>query len=714
MNNHRLAPLMQPRSIAVVGASARPETRGYRTVRNLIDFGFKGAIYPINRTASEICGLPAFSSLRDIPEAPDCAAVAIPAEQVNSVLRDAASVGVRAAVVFASGFAEAGREGVLRQQALQELSSDTGLLVCGPNCLGLANIGQRISLYSSALPDDMAAGGVGLVSHSGSVAILLSNLGRLGFSHIVSGGNSAVLDAADYLDYFVDDNSTRVAALFIESIRNPTKFADAARRMHDAGKLVVALIVGRSKKGAAAAAAHTGSLAGSDDVYRDFLARLNIISADDLDEFVESTVLASSLRRNPHGTGIGVINVSGGEIALTCDIAQRIGAELPDMSTATIERLKTVLPDFASAANPLDATGAAVTDLALYGACIEAIAADPNVAVVAVSQDCPASMSFRQADRYRQLAVTAADIASRIDKPLVFYSNLAAGIHPHVAEPLTRSNVPVLQGARGALQAIHRLTNKCATSDRALWRPLAAVPGDRTWRDRLGAGSAMTESEVKAFLAARGLSIPREISARTGEEAVAAARKISFPVAMKIESPEIQHKTDAGGVRLGLQSDEEVSRAFTAIIEEVRSRAPHAHVNGVSVQEMVAAEAEMIVALARHEPFGLAIVVGCGGVLVELLRDSALGLLPVDRDSALELIERTRAGALLRGHRGARPSDIGALADLLVALSDIAASYGDLIDVLELNPVAVLPAGAGVRILDALLVPRKRGSTKSV
>lgn len=706
MSAHTLASLLQPRSIAVLGASAREGSTGNRAVLNLINFGFTGAIYPISPSAPEIHGRRGYPDLKGLPEIPDCVAVAIPAEKTVTALEEAAALGIKSAVIFASGFGEAGPDGVAREYALKDLARRTGLLVCGPNCLGLANVGARVSLYTSILPPDLPTGGAAIVSHSGSVCILLSNLGRFGISYIVAAGNSAVLDMGDYLDFLAADEATRVAVLFIETIRDPRKFAAAAGKMRAAGKSIVALKAGRSEKGSAATAAHTGSLAGSDAVYQEFFRQHGVITVDDLDELVESAVLMLSHQRRPRGKGLGVINVSGGEIALTCDIAQRVGLELPELAPATVARLRATLPSFGNPANPLDATGVAVGDTALYGACIEALASDPAIAMVAVSQDCPAGMSARQAGRYRTLSAKAAEMAGRIDKPVVFFSNVAGGIHPDVLAPLQAAGVPALQGAKASLLAIKRLFEHVAQVDTPRGNPDHAAPADPGWRDRLRSGTAFTEREAKAFLAAHGIAAPREMLVQTADEAVTALSQLSAPVVLKIESPDIPHKSDIGGVKLGLRTPADVRAACAEIVQNARTLSPQARLNGVVVQEMVEGGIEVIVGLTRQDPFGLTLTVGAGGVLVELVRDSALALLPVTRERALHLIGQTRAAALLRGYRGGPAADIDALADLLVALSTIGTRYGDLIDALELNPVSVQRAGAGLRVLDALLIPR--------
>lgn len=709
-----LTGLIVPGSVAVFGASPRDGALGNTVVRNLIQFGFSGKIFPIHPTASEVCGIPAISDIESAESVPDCAVVCLSADKVLAALEEAGRKGVRAAVIFASGFAEAGPEGIARQQALQDLARRTGMAICGPNCLGLANIGAGISLYSAAIPESLTFGDVAVLSHSGSGCIVLSNLGRFGISHMVSIGNGAVVDVHDYLDYLVDDPSTKVAALFIETIRNPMAFAAAVRAMRKAGKYVVALKVGRSKTGAAASAAHTGSLSGTSAVYDDFFADCGVVAVEDIDELAEAIVLVRSFAGRefrPVGKGVAILNVSGGEIALTCDVAERIGLDLSALSDTTLEKLQRILPSFATVSNPLDATGVAVFDMDMYAASIRALAEDDNVALVAVSQDCPTGLGKQQAATYRTMAETVARLAPSLPKPVVFYSNVAAGLHPLVVQPLEHAGVPVLQGARASLIAIRRLLSSSSGRSQDLSSARSIEPDPR-WSARLASGMPFTERETKKFLAQADLPVTNEKLATSASEARSAADEIGYPVVLKIESPNLPHKSDVGGVRVGLKDGAAVEAAYLAILEDVQRLAPGAQLNGILVQEMVTSGVEMIVGIGREEPFGLTVVVGSGGVLVELMRDSALAIAPICEERAAELVATTRISKLLDGYRGSPPADKRALNRLVSDLSALAVAYGGDIEAIDLNPVYVRSDGNGVRIADALLIPRSLNAQK--
>ena len=700
----RLAPLLAPRSVAIVGASPRENTLGNNVVVNLRRFGYTGRIFPVHPSAQEVAGLRAYPALAELPETVECAVLAVPANKIAATLEEGAEHGLRAAVVFASGFAELGVEGRARQRELQELCTCTGIVLCGPNCLGLVNVHKRVSLYSSGIPEGIRDGGLAIVSHSGSACIALSTLGRFGISYLVSVGNAAVLDVADYVQYLADDSETRAAALFIETLRDPAAFASAMRMMHDAGKPVIALKVGRSVQGAAASAAHTGSLAGNWDAYQAYFRRQGVIAVDDFDELSESVELALKVRVPPQGDGVAAIAVSGGETSLVADLAERAGVRLPELASATVARLQTVLPAFGSIGNPLDTTDRGVYDAQnVYSGSIRALADDPSVSLVAVVQDCSPGLSARGANNYRRIAQTVADVAREIAKPIVFFNTAAGGFHPHVIEPFAGTNVAVMQGARASLLGISRLFAHARFATPEEPQALAPAPG---WYKRLASGMPFTERELKTFLAAHGISVTREMLARDAEAAVLAAGEIGYPVVLKIESPDLPHKTEVGGVRVGLAGAAAVEAAYAEIMAAARAAAPAARLEGVLVREMVSGGTEFIAALSRQEPFGMGVVAGAGGVLVELMRDTALDLCPLDDAQAHALLARTRASRLLQGYRGRSVGDADAFAALLVRLSQLGPTYGDVLEAVDLNPIAVLEAGRGAIVLDALVIPR--------
>jgi acyl-CoA synthetase (NDP forming) len=706
---HPLSPLLNPNSIAVLGASPRADALGNTVVRNLQSIGYAGKIYPVHPSASEVLGIAAYASLDDIPEPVDCAVIALGYDKAFPALEALNARGIRNAVLYASGFAETGEQGAALQEKLSRFCRENGINLCGPNCLGLYSVASRVSLYSAALPENLRPGGLALLSHSGSACIALSNLDRLGFSHLVSLGNGAVTDIADYLDYVAQDEHTTVAALFIETLRDPEKFAVAATKMRKAGKPVVALKVGRSTSGAAASAAHTGALATPDTALQAFFRRLGVVLVEDYDELVETCVLFLGNDREPNGSGVAVLNVSGGELALTCDIAERVGLDLPELAPATVDLLRNILPPFGTPRNPLDATGVAVFDIDMYAGCLHALLSDPSVALVAVSQDCPSTLGTDQAATYRRLAQAVAQVYREAHKPVVFFNNLSDAIHPAVLEPLADAAVPALCGMRNALSAIGHLLDHHSYTD--IEPASVGHLRDEQWVARLASGRPFTERESKAFLADHGVAVTREHLARNADEAAGAARRLGFPIVMKIDSEDIPHKTEVGGVMLDLASEAEVVAAFDSLVARVGKLMPQARVNGVLVQQQIDKGVEAIVGIATHKPFGPGIVVGTGGVLVELVKDATFDIAPVTLQDADSMIARTRLDDLTRGFRGSAPADRDALAAMVSRISEIAAAYADELDAMDLNPVSVQSIGKGAIVLDALIIPRTNQTT---
>ncbi|MGJ7500365.1 acetate--CoA ligase family protein [Variovorax sp. ZT5P49] len=703
---HYLSTLMNPKSIAVLGASPRPEAMGNTVIKNLLRVGYAGAIYPIHPNAESVLGLACHRDLTLLSGSVDCVVIALGADKALDALKNAHAAGARSAVLYASGFAETGEQGAALQAEISTFCRDNEINLCGPNCLGIFSVENGVALYSAAVPEGLEAGDIALISHSGSACIALSSLNRFKFSHLVSLGNGAVTDIPEYLDYVAQDPRTKVAALFVETLRDPSAFARAAAQMRKAGKPIVALKVGRSVSGAAASAAHTGAIASSDTALLAFFRRHGVTLVEDYDELVETVALFSTIRSMPKGAGLGVLNVSGGELSMTCDIAERCGLVLPALSDSTVAHLKTVLPVFGAPRNPLDATGVGVFDTRMYGDCLDALLNDPSIHIVAVSQDCPASMGEDQAAIYEKLAITVAERSARAHKPVVFFNNLSARIHPAVLAPL--SEVPTLCGMRNALRAIKHLVDHAAFMVTEVVPKTPGVDRQQKWVRRFESAEPLTERESKSFLEEHGIRVTAERLASSEEEAVAHADAIGYPVVMKIESADLPHKSEVGGVVVDLPDAAAVRAAYSRILESVRRKAPEAHVAGVLVQQMVRGGIEAILGVVTHRPFAPGVVVGSGGVLVEILQDATFELAPVDLKTAAALIDQTRLGKLLGGYRGGVAADRDALAKTLERLSDIAVVYANEIEAIDLNPVAVLAQGQGAVVLDALVIPKAR------
>lgn len=703
VNTTHLRSLFEARSVAVVGASERPEASSGFVLRNLLACKFSGQVWPVHPSAPSILGLPAVPRLADLPHRPDAVVIAVAAATAVEVVREASALGIPGAVVLASGFAETGAAGGLLQQTLAASAAAGHMALCGPNCLGFYVPATGLALFSSRLVPDMRRGQVAIVSHSGATAIALANCGRLGVSHVVSAGNAAVTDIADYVSYFATASTVRVVALLLEKIANPQAFALAMAQAHQANLKVVALRTGRSARGARSTAAHTGALAGSNEATSAFLRRHGVIEVNDYDELVETAALLSAPARRPAGRSIAAIGVSGGGLAHFADLAASAGVAFAELSSSTKTAIDQLLPPFAHADNPLDMTGIVFGDPGRYRDALNRLAADPSVSTLVAVQDTPLGLDADGAQEYAGIAGAIGEFHAQGGKPLVFLSLLADGPHAVIRESLLAAGIPMLQGGRAGLAALAH-----AMADSPPWRvdPGAEMHRQDVWVRRLSEGPALTEREAKDFLSAHGIASTRELLAVDSASAVRAAQTLGWPVVMKIESPDIPHKTEVGGVQLGIRDEAAVRAAFDLLYANARRLAPQARISGVLVQEMVSGGVEALVGLARHPPFGLAVTVGPGGVFVELTGGHALDLLPMDAAAATALIGTTPLQRLLSGYRTGQESDTAALVDLVTRLGQIGQAYEPYLEAVDLNPVAVLPNGLGVRVLDALVVRR--------
>ncbi|UCF97104.1 MAG: acetate--CoA ligase family protein [Spirochaetaceae bacterium] len=715
-----LQPLIAPASIAVVGASENPGP-GMQVLENLGQLGYRGAVYPVNPRYKQVLGKPCYPSLAAVREAGhtvDLVAILLNRNLVLPVLEEAARIEVRAAWAFANGFAEAGEEGRALQQRITDLCREQDILFCGPNCVGILNFNGQAGAYSAPAPREIVAGDIGMVAQSGYVCIQVANANRgLGFSMILSAGNEAVVDATDYIGYMLEDPGTRVIMAFIEQFRRPERLPALARRARELGKPIVLIKVGRSEMARRATAAHTGALAGSDDVQDALFKQLGLIRVDDFDEMFETAELFSKLgNRLPRGNGVFALTLSGGIISLLGDLGEKLCLRFPGWSAAGSARVREHLPPYAGVENPLDAWGFGKVEEA-YLPCLSAAAREPEADLILVSQDVPGGMAPRQVEQYAAVAEAAATVCSRTDKPVVFLSNPSGGFDATIRSILDRAGVPLLQGSKEGLRAIDHAVVYAqflgGDPPPSAAGPSPAAPKVRSLLDRARGG--LTEFASKQVLTAYGIPCTQERLCRSAAEAVAAAREIGMPVTLKVMSPRILHKTEAGVIALDLCDEQEILKSFDRLLEAARTYDPKASIDGVLCQQMVGgAVAEAIVGLLIDPQFGPAVIFGLGGVMVEVLGDRALGIPPLDRNSARRMIEQTRASRVLKGFRASPPADIEALIDVLIGVGTLALDWAERIEALDINPLLIRPEGQGVVAVDALLVLKDSGDeTKS-
>ena len=670
-----LDPLLKPRSIAVVGASEKSGA-GSIVLDNLRRLGFPGRVYPINPKYDELCGWRCYDQLAAVPDHIDLVATLVSAGRALPVLAEAVRLGAGSAWILASGFGEAGPEGAALQAELVRFSRTHDFPVCGPNCVGFANLHAQAAGYSVALPTDISKGHVGAIVQSGAVCLGIANSNRgLGFSTLISSGNEAVLDNADYISYLVDDPETRVILAFIEGFKSPARFELAAERARLTHKPLLVVKVGRSEVAQRATLAHTGSLAGSDAVHDAMFRRHGVVRLDNLDELLEAAELFLKAPM-PAGNGVAFLTLSGGQIGLIGDQMQGLGLCLPELSDRAKSALAKVLPSFSAIGNPLDAWGAGNFE-ETYPACMHILAGEPAIDLIAISRDSSPGIAPQEIRQSKVIIDAAAEMVAVSGKPMVVFSNIANGIDPAVKRHADDLGLPILQGTRASLRAIQEL-HRYAEIQRCFPRSVGARPVSAQAVDELrleltGQPTTLTENVAKRFLVAYGIRATHEVVARSAEEAVSLASEFQGPVALKIVSPDIPHKTDAGCVLLNLEGGNDISNGFATVLRNAITYRSDAKIEGVLVQEMAPKDAVEVIIGSNYDPeFGPVVVFGLGGIFVELLKESSLRMAPVSSDEAIEMIESTRGAAILRGHRGRPQADVAALADSICRLSHLA------------------------------------------
>ncbi len=708
--------LFHPKRLAIVGATPR-QGFAYNIHREIVDGGYQGEIFGVTPRHTEVLGAPCYPTLDAIPGGVDKAIIVVPSRLVLDVLGQAERAGVAAVNIITSGFGEQG-DGAAhqRQEEIRAFARRTGIRVVGPNCLGLISTpAKMIAIWGPY--DHVPRGPIGLVFQSGLLAYCVvtpTSERGFGYSYVITTGNEADLDATDFMRYYIEDDETKVIGCFIEQFRDPQKFLRVAAMAAERQKPLVILKIGRSEGGRRAAQAHTGSLVGSDAIADAIMRQYGVVRVDTLDEMNE-TLAVFHAKRLPRGSGIGAIFSSGGACGLVSDVAHSLGIAMPQPTTHTVEKLQSVIPDFGTIGNPLDVTGQAASQPQITEGAFVAMAEDPSIDIVLYGQAVP--------ERF-DLATPVGEILrampGRYPDTLFLITSLVAGrvregrrYGQDPVEPVTKwAGIPFLQGTDNGLRAVrsliqyaefqrmrqagvHTVEAESAVADQA--RALVAAAG----------GTPLVERAAKEVLALYGIPVTRESLATTADAAVAAAQAIGYPVVLKIESPDIAHKTEAGGVLLDVRDDAAARASFATIITNARRYKPDARIAGVLVQEMVTGGREMILGMTQDPAYGPAVAVGLGGIFVEVLKDIALGMPPLSEGDSRAMLSQLRGTAILdgTGARGAAPADTDAVVDILGKFSRLCLDLKDVVREIDINPLLVFDRGSGARVVDCLIVP---------
>ncbi len=701
----QLARLLNPASIAIVGATPRAGAFGDRLLGNLAPYA--GRIHLVNPRYQKIGDRPCFPSLAALPEIPDSVVITLPREAVEPVVAEAIAVGAGGAIVFASGYAETGNpDRIAEQDRLVAMCRAAGMPLVGPNCIGINNyaLKARITFMPHADVPPPRRGAIGMISQSGALGFGMeqATLRGVSVSHLLTCGNSADVDVADYVAYLAEDPACAAIALIFEGMADPDRLIRAAELAWANDKPVVACKLAVGERGAQAAMSHTGSLAGSQAAYRVALERAGVVLVDNVEAVMETACFFAKVSA-PRARGVAVLATSGGAAIMAADKAELHGVAMPQPEAAAAAVLAEHIPEFGSARNPFDVTAQVINLPLLVPACSDALLDDPNYAALVVP------MVFANPNTAQRLPAYE-EMAARTGKPviLVWVSDWLEG--PGAAETEATTHVPLFRSMDrtfSTLAAWFRRDARRALPPRAVKRHAApAAMADVRKALARSAHQTLTERESKAVLAAYGIPVVQDRLVHSADEAVRAAEEFGMPVVLKVESPDLPHKTEAGVIRLNLRSAADVRAGYDAVMANAAKVVPPPQIIGVLVQPMVPQGVEVLIG-ARVDPlFGPLVVVGLGGILVELLKDTSIGLAPLAPHEAMAMLTALKGAPALRGFRGSEPVDLDRLADILCRVSEFIADHRDAVAEIDVNPL--ICAGSRILAVDALIV--KRGS----
>jgi acyl-CoA synthetase (NDP forming) len=701
----RLRELFHPRSIALVGATDASRW-SVSTFENLKHFGFAGPIYCVNPNRTLVHGQPAMKHLSEISHSQpvDLAFIMVPTPLVYPILEEAAQAGIRNAVILTSGFSEMGARGRELEQALVNLAQQHDMILLGPNGNGFINVVSQIVPYGLPIQPPLVKGPVGVVLQSGALAsavITLAQARHIGLSLLVSMGNEALISATDAIDYLIEDDETRVIALFLESIRQPALFGRIARKALEHNKPIVALKVGKSEISARSAKAHTGALVGNNAINDAALKQMGIIRVEALEDLlITAGVLGYS--RPLLGRRMGLVTPSGGACDILADRAYDEGILLPDFAPATACGLQEILPEFSNIHNPLDVTGYIVVDRSLQQRALQVVVADPGLDfIVYLSEpprvEPPAPQLEAYLEQYRSLGT----LISQSHKPIIVLSNTSIDLTPFGRFISDEAGIHFVGGMQHGMTALGHALWWYQTHEQVLARlqePLDAVqpihlsePPSGTWPEWI----------ARDFLQKHGIPFVPGVLTTNAQEAVATARMFGFPVVLKIQANEVLHKSDVGGVMLNISSEDEMRRSFETILENVGGSVSRSAIDGILVSPMRPAGIELLVGITRDAAWRQALVVGLGGIWTEVLNDTTVRVLPIKRDEIARMLSELRSARLLLGVRGQPPINMEHLVDIIFRISRVAQGLQDHLDALEINPLVL--HGSSIEALDVLM-----------
>ena len=687
-----------PRAVAVVGASTDPTKLGYAVLFNVLEHGFTGEVYPINPKADEILGKKAYASVLDVPGPIDLAVIVVPSKFVAGVVEECGQKGIKGVITITAGFREVGPQGMAMEKELISIVRRYGLRMIGPNCLGI--IDTYAPLQASFALGMPMQGGIAFMSQSGALCTSILDMALaddIGFSRFVSLGNKADLNEIDFLQVWGGDPNSKVITAYLEGITDGGRFIEIARQVSKHTP-VIAIKSGTTQAGSRAVSSHTGTLAGSERAYEAAFQQAGVLRAGSVQDLFDMAV-AFARQPLPVTDAVAVVTNAGGPGIMATDAIERAGLQLASLAVETQNKLRAGLPSAASVANPVDVLGDAMADR--YALAVNAVADDPNVGAIIVVLT-PQIMT-----QITETAQAVAEAYQRSGKPILtaFMGKQTIGKGEKILRAHGLANYPVPERAVNALAAMVRQKQ---------WqeRPMPQIEHFDVDRDAVAqvfqqvkadGRLAIGDAEARAVQAAYGIPFPKSFLAKTAEEAAKAAEEIGFPVVMKITSPDILHKTDIGGVKLNLQSIDEVRDTFDLMMYRAQRYQPTAEIWGCLVQQQVKGGKEILLGMNRDPQFGPLLVFGLGGIYVEVLKDVTFRVAPIDRRQAREMLSEIRGFPLLRGVRGEPPSDMDAIVDVLLRLSQLVTDFPEIVEI-DINPLMVFEQGKGALGIDMRLI----------
>jgi len=695
--------LLRPESVAVVGASSQPGKVGYEILNNIINDGFTGAVYPINPKADVILGKKCYKNLTEVPGAVDLAVVVIPRDFVIPTLKEMGEKGTKAAIVITAGFGETGAEGKALQQQIIDIVRQYGITMVGPNCLGLLNPWHKLNASFGGTAGE--PGGIALISQSGALLTSVQDIAaqeKLGWSVLASIGNKASLDEVDFLQGLKDDKNTKVIAAYLENITRGREFIRDAEIVSKE-KPIVILKAGRTSAGAKAASSHTGSLAGADSAYVAAFDRLGVIRAESIEQLFDIS-MAFSYMPLPAGNRVAVVTNAGGPGIMMSDALEMSGLKVAAFDEATNKKLLETLPAAGSAHNPVDVLGDATSDM--YGKAMEIVIQSPEVDSMIVVLT-PQKMTDED-----NVALKIVELSKKHKKP-IFACFMGAGSIVKGVGILRDNKIPQYGVPERAAKAMLEMVKYAEYRKRPARKVEAFDVDKKTVADiiakyRKSGAHEIGEIDAKEIMRAYKFNVPAGKLAKTAEEAGKFTDEIGYPVVMKISSPDILHKSDSGGVKVGLANREEVVKGFEDMLKTVKERVPKADIHGVLLERMIGSkdDKEVILGMNKDPQFGQMIMFGLGGIFVEVLKDVCFSLAPLTADEALKMIQSTKSYKLLTGARGSKPNDVKAIVENLQRISQLVTDFEEIAEI-DINPLKVGAEGAGATLLDARIILTK-------